>query len=316
MLNLKYFIIALLFMTFMSCEKNLMEDIESGSWNNEKSVLNIKFTSQLGAAAITRDDISGNGEISFFILDTLITSNLSLKIEELNLSYGALSDKNVGDIVTFGNDSTATITITSQTGLNKEWQIRWKKFEDVIIGVWDIKILWVYGGMQPQYGGTIVYDMSVLPELQQFDYPPTKEYDNTLTFTLGGVTIEGDSYGTVYNDAGLDGEYADFIFVADTTADVNKFYRKIPKGISNWSKNVVKNTITCTPLEGGSSNTCSYIEAGTYQLDVQKSITITDNALMFGLYQPPYLPSRYTRKSIIVDSPQEYYIEIKKQNNK
>ena len=310
-------IILLLSISFTSCEKNLMENVESGAWNNEKSILNIKFSNQLGAPSIIRDSITGAGEISFFFLDTLNINDLNLKIEQLNLSYGATANVKVGDVLSFAKDSLATISVTSQTGQSKIWTIRLKVFEDIIIGVWNIKFLWLHGGMSAAYGGTYVYDMSKIAEMKKTALPPTKEYDNILTFTLVGVKSNGDSYGTVNNDAGLDGAYADFIYTGtgtDTIADVNKFYRKIPKGISNWSKNVSKNTITFTPIGGGISSTCTYIEAGTTILDGYKSITIVDKALRFDLDQPGLLRTRYTTRNKVVDSPQKFFIEIKKQS--
>lgn len=312
MKNLKILIIILLTIGLWSCEKNLMDYIESGEWNSEKSVLNIKFNNQLGAANITRDSITDDGEVSFFYLDSSNSGNMNLEILEMNLSYGATANKKVGDILEFGADSTANLTVTSQNGKSKIWTIRMKTFEDVIIGTWNLQKLWIYGGMAPYYSAVI--NMVTWDPFKKNSLPASKEMDNTLTFTLEGALANGNSFGTIVNDPGPDGLFADFIFSqSGDTIDVNHFYRKIPTGVSKWSKDVSKNTITFTPLDGGASSTCDYVEAGTYQLDANRSITLTDIALRFNLDQPGVLETRGTRRNYAVDSVIKFFIEIKKQ---
>ena len=63
-------------------------------------------------------------------------------------------------------------------------------------------------------------------------YGPQAECDNVLTFTMTGVTDEGNTSGICINDAGADGKYADFIFLGDgnkenpgVDIDLKKFYR-------------------------------------------------------------------------------------------
>lgn len=311
-----YLIIVIVPFVLSGCVKDMMEEISSGTWNNERGIINIKLDQQLGNAQISRDSV-GEGQVNFYI-NTNKTTELSLKINELNLSYGAVSDKKTGDYLSFDNeDSTAVITITSTSGLQREWKIKLKPFEDEIVGVWDITHTYIYGGMWPQYGGTRIYEMSGIVELQRQGTPPIAEYDNVVTFTLEGITDEGDSFGTVTNEAGADGLYADFWWqTTDTVADVNKFYRKIPKGTSNWSKKASNRTVTFTPIGGGAISTCKIIDAGTTVLDVSnKSVTIVDKALQFDLNQPNYQPTLYQRRNTVVDSPKIFYIEIKKRTN-
>lgn len=298
------------------CVKDMMEEITSSTWNNERGIIHIKLDQQLGDAQITRDSI-GDGLVSFYINPDK-TTELSLRITELNLSYGAISDKKTGDYLSFNNeDSTAVITITAASGLKREWIIKLKPFEDEIVGVWDITHLHIYGGMWPQYGGTKIYNMSEIVELQRLGTPPLAEYDNIITFTLEGITEEGDSYGTVTNDSGADGLYADFWWqTTDTIADVNKFYRKIPKGTSNWKKTASQRSITFTPIGGGTISTCKIIDAGTMVLDVSnKSVTIAEKALQFDLNQPNYQPTLYLRRNVVVDSPKIFFVELRKRTN-
>jgi len=286
--------------------------IESGEWNSERNILNLKFNNQLGPAKITRDTITDEGVVEFFYLDTLNTGDMNLVILEMNLSYGAKANKSVGDTLSFGADSIAYLTITSQNGKSKIWTIKMKTFNDVILGRWSIQNLWIYGGIPPYYSNVI--DIVKWDPFKKNSLPASKEVDNILTFTLEGVLANGNSFGTVVNDPGPDGLFADFIFIdSGDTIDVNHLYRKIPVGVSKWSKDISKNTITFTPLNGGVSNTCTYIEAGTYKLDEKKSITINDVALEFDLDQPNILETRGRRRNYGVDSVKKFYIEIRKQ---
>jgi hypothetical protein len=297
----------------MSCEKNLMDNIESGSWNSERSILNIKFSNQLGTANIIRDSLD-NGLVNFYYVDSLNTGNMNLEIKEMNLSYGATADKKAGDILSFSSDSMAYINVTSQNGKTKTWTVKMKTFDDIILGTWKIQKLWLYGGIAPDYSAVI--NMVTWDPFKRNSLPASKETDNLLTFTLGGALANGDCFGTVNNDAGADGLYANFIFIeSGDTIDVNNFYRKIPKGISNWSKNVAANTITFTPLGGGVSSTLTFVATGVYQLDSKRSITISDQALVFNLNQPSNISTRSQRRNYAVDSPQKFYIEIQKQSN-
>lgn len=313
MTKIKYTIILILSITFISCEKNLMDNIESGDWNSEKGILNIKFSDQLGAAIIYNDSL-GNGYVNFYYMDTLNSGNMNLEIKELNLSYKATADKKAGETLLFGPDSIAHISVTSQNGKTKTWTIKMKTFDDIILGTWKIQKLWLYGGIAPDYSAVI--NMVTWDPFKRNPLPASKETDNLLTFSLAGALANGDCFGTVNNEAGPDGLYADFIFIeSGDTVNVNNFYRKIPKGISNWSKSAAANTITFTPLSGGASSTLTFVETGSYQLDTKRSITIADKALVFNLNQPSNITTRGKRRNYAVDSPQKFYIEIQKQSN-
>lgn len=313
MTKIKYTIILILSITLLSCEKNLMDNVESGSWNSERGILNIKFSNQLGTANIFRDSLD-NGLVNFYYVDSLNSGNMNLEIKEINLSYGATADKKDGDILSFGSDSIAHINVTAQNGKSKIWTIKMKTFDDIILGTWKIQKLWLYGGIAPDYSAVI--NMGTWDPFKRNPLPASKETDNLLTFSLGGALANGDCFGTVNNDAGPDGLYADFIFIeSGDTIDVNNFYRKIPKGISNWSKSAAANTITFTPLSGGTSSTLTFVETGSYQLDSKRSVSITDKALVFNLNQPSNITTRGKRRNYAVDSPQKFYIEIQKQSN-
>lgn len=295
-----------------SCQKNSMEEIASGNWNNERAVLGIKFDAQLGEAKIVRNQ-QGDGVIDFYY-DLGVIAGLNIQLKELNLSYGALADKKCGDVLTFNpTDSTAVITVTSHTGLNRTWTIKAHGFTDKILGTWQITHLKVFGGMLPQQKGTHIFDLADMDELKKQGTPPSAELDNMLTFKMDGLDINGNPYGTLTHSAGTDGLFADFQWNStDTIADINKFYRKIPEGKSTWSKDLATGIVTFTPEGNGSKSDGKFTEASTTKLDVNNTIVITDNALVFTINQPNYAPTLGKNRNVVVDSPKKYYIEIKK----
>jgi len=296
----------------ISCQKNSMEEIESGSWNNERSILGIKFDAQLGDAKISRDE-NGDGHIDFYY-DLAIISNLTINLKELNLSYGAVSDKHIGDSITFSStDSTAVVVVISHTGLSRTWTIKAHGFTDEILGSWQITKLQVFGGMLPQQKGTHIFDLVELDELKILGTPPSAELDNILTFSMEGLDDAGNPYGTLTHSAGDDGLFADFQWQSsDTVADINKFYRQIPDGTSTWSKDLATDLVTITPEGNGSASEGKFIGAGSTKLDVNNTITIAENAFLFSLNQPNYAASFGLNRNVVVDSPKKYYVEIKK----
>lgn len=80
-----------------------------------------------------------------------------------------------------------------------------------------------------------------------------KEQDNVISFKYTRVdSSDGTTYGTYINNAGADGEYADFIYYAfdqgsrqgeDKYIDVTPLYRLLPKGKMLWSQAYQSNVI-------------------------------------------------------------------------
>lgn len=310
--NIILFSLVVFFIT--SCQVNSMEEIARGNWNNERAILDIKFDAQLGDAKIVRNE-QNEGFIDFYY-DLGVISDLSIQLKELNLSFGATSDKKIGDDINFNpTDSTAVIVITSKTGVERTWIIKAHGFTDEILGTWQIIHLKVFGGMLPQQKGTHIFDLADLEEMKLLGTPPSAELDNQITFVMEGLDETGNPYGTLTHDAGADGLYADFQWKStDTIADISKHYRQIPKGTSSWKKELSTGNVTITPQGNGVQTVGKYTGAGSTKLDVNNTITISDKALVFSLNQPNYAASFGKNRNVVVDSPKKYYVEIKKLN--
>lgn len=309
----------LLAVTVFSCKKDMMEDIDEGGWNNERSIIQISVEHQVGLATVKRD-ASNNGLISFmFNVSSGDVSRITIK--SLELSFGATADKNVGDQLNFDNpDKTAQIKVRSATGQERIWTLSFVPFTDELIGTWAISKLTVYGGAWPEYGGA-----SALDDIAERNWNwkqdgtgPIAEYDNTLTFTLEGITESGDSYGRCINDAGADGRYADFIFVDDpdgakTEIDVNGHYRQIPPGESSWKRNSAQGTISFTTSDN-KVTTGRFIGAGTEGLPGGATVTVADNAFTFDRDFSYVWIDIYKDREKLVENARKYWIQVKKIN--
>lgn len=307
-----YFLIILILAGSYACQTDPMAEVLAGKWNKERNILNIVFENQVGAATITRD--GNKAQIDFTCNTTDMTSLSAIKINLLEVSFEASSSVGVGDVLDFENaDKKTTITVTSLNGESLEWEIALHPFNESLLGTWDIKSLYVYGGTGPVYGGANVVKMSDKPWSWSATEGPDKEQDNYLSFTLDGITSDGNTYGTVVNNAGNDGVYANFIFTGKTpNIDVNNFYRTIPKGTGKWARNYTAGTITFT-FPDGSSKVGSLVDSGvTVDLGDGKSRTLTTNAFMFSLSGVDDWANIYTDYDVFVKRPRVYWIDVTK----
>lgn len=297
--------------TTYSCQDDPWEDIESGDWNNERSVISIKFQNQVGQPVIERIN-DETGEIELSINGDAVEDLSAISIEELVLSYGATSNIEEGESLNFENpDNTAVLTVTSQNGKKRDYTIKVNSFTESLLGRYEIDNLVLYGGTGPEYGGGAVLDLTSKPWIWPETEGPQAELDNYLVFELGGITAEGNTYGTVTNYAGADGSYADFQFVLDPVTDVNNFYRKIPKGEAEWMRDYNTGTITFT-FSDGHTTTGTFESAGTEDLGNGLSKTIENMAFVFNLNGTDDWDNIYSDYDKFVKRPRRYWIEVTK----
>lgn len=309
----KYFLgIFALALVISACQKDPLSEVNSGEWNNERSVLDIKFANQVGKASIERiDEVSGG--ISIAINVDAVPNLSSITILELQLSYGAESSVKKGDALNFENaGNSAVITVTSPTGKTRDYTIRATSFTENLIGVYNVTNLIVYGGTGPEYGGAAVLPMISKPWVWPAQGGPAADLDNIITFELTGITDEGNTYGIVRNDAGADGLFANFLFVGNPETDVNHFYRKIPAGEGQWLRNYANGTVVFT-FPNGSTTTGVFATAGTEDLGHGQSKIITDYALAFSLNGTDDWDKIYSDYDKFVKRPRRYWIELNKQ---
>lgn len=289
------------------------QDIEEGNWNNERSILNITFQNQVGQAQIERiDDETGKIHVSINV--DAVPDLSAIQIQELVLSYQAQSDIAQGEAINFENESNSSeITITSPTGKKRDYTIIANPFSEDIIGTYTVDQQVLYGGTGLQYGGGAVLNLSDKPWIWPSEEGAVKELDNTLVFELTGITDDGNTYGTVTNNAGDDGTYANFLFVGDPQTDVNGFYRKIPKVNGEWLRDYNTGTIIFT-FEDGHTTTGRFIGPGTEDLGNGLSNTVENNAFVFDLNGVDDYDNIYSDYDKFVKNPHKYWIEITKQN--
>lgn len=303
-------LIILLAFVVTSCQKDPLSYVNSLKWDNQRNILDISFANQVGTPIITRID-STQGIITVAINMEAVPNLSAIKVKQLELSYGAKSSKSVGDILNFQNNSdTASIKVTSPTGLSRTYTVTATPFRETLIGKYSISDLTLYGGTGPEYGGGAVFALSSKPWDWVAKTGPSAELDDTLVFQMTGVTPEGNTYGTIDNEAGPDGLYANFIF--GDTVDVNHFYRKVPEGNGKWLRNYQTGTITFT-FSDGHTTTGKFIKAGTEDLGNGLSKVTTNFALEFTLNGKDNWNKIYSDYDKIVERPRIFWVDLNKQ---
>lgn len=313
----KLMALACVAMGLQACEKDLQDDIEGGKWNHERQVIEIKMENQIGAAEIEVDDAT-TGTIELQINIDAVPDLKNVKIAALQLSYQAKSSVGVGDALNFDNpERTASMTVTAATGQQREYTIHMSEFRETLVGKWQIQSLKVYAGTGPEYGGAAVMTFTDKPWCWRDNAGPAWEEDNTLTFTMTGVSDSGNTMGTCVNDPGPDGKYGDFTYVGNNpenpgvNIDLDHFYRQIPTGESTWERDYAAGTVTFTDANG-KQTTGRFEGSGTEDLGYDKSYTITDYAFSFTLNGTDDWTNIYQDYDKFVKKPRKYWIPVKK----
>ena len=247
-------------MVFSACqeaERNTEELIDP--WLRERTPVNVRLESQVGPAVISSD----------WRTDDLGTVTVSLVTPELDLSavkvvaldfaypeseYCPTASIKPGDTIDL-SDGTAEFVVTAKSGETRTYTISYTNFRDPLEGSYsftpvgyvleDSKHSYLcacvmIGGFEQWITYCNVMDKTGL--WINGSYWPIDENDNILSFRLDKVNdITGETYGTVVNEAGPDGKYADYQMKAgwsDTTPtyDINDEYRLIPVGKARWAK--------------------------------------------------------------------------------
>lgn len=312
MKKINYIIFLLLAVSFTACQTDPMSEINEGAWNRERNILNIKFDGQIGDATISRD---GNNANIVFKYNTTSGHPLSaVPLTLFEISYGASASVSLGGTLNFDNeDNSAKITVTPVNGEALNWTLTLIPFTEELIGTWDIKSLYVFGGTGVEYGGAAVLRMSDKPWCWPAEYGPDREEDNKLIFTLSEITPEGNTTGKIVNDVGADGRYADFIFIAKTpNIDVNHFYRKIPIGEGTWYRDYATGEITFT-FADGTKQVGELAQPGTVDLGNGILRSLATKAFVFELNGNDDWDNIYNDFDKFVSRPRKYWIDISKE---
>ncbi len=305
-------------LALQSCVKDLQDDVNDGGWNHERSVIGIEFENQIGAASIENVDAS-TGNIDLAINVGAQPSMASVKLKKLDLSFQATSSVKVGDALDFSNGQ-ASFTVTSTLGETRTYTIHVSEFTESLVGTYQVNSLTVYGGTGPEWGGGAVMQLADKPWCWSEIYGPDVECDNTLTFTLIGVTEDGSTTGTCFNNAGDDGKYADFIFQGSMNKeeegvdiDLKHFYRQIPEGESTWIRNYSEGTVSFISKEG-KTTVGQFVEAGTIDVGYDTSFTVDNQAFQFSLSGTDDWTNIYSDYDKFVKKPRIFWVCVTKVN--
>ena len=218
-------------------------------WLRERTPVNLRLESQIGAAVIS-DDWRNDAEGSIVV--NLITSGLDMsavKVEALDFKfpdseYCPKASVNPGGTLDFSSGK-ASFTVTAYNGETRTYTVSYTQFKDPLEGTYTFTpIGGILDGSAPASAFIIIGgwdDAVVLSTVMDKwwhwggGYMPTDEDDNTLSFRLEEADPEtGATFGTLVNTPGDNGLYANYMY--NNSIDVNDKYRIFPAGKSRWSK--------------------------------------------------------------------------------
>jgi len=203
----------------------LTKDYEPQTGN---SILNLMVKDQLGESSVDEE----NKQLVVVIPDN--GSDISaIEITALEVSYGASADVVVGSTLDFSSENTSSVTVTSEAGEESVWTIKLMVAPD-LAGAWSLPSQIIY--VEQEWGDKYTKDISV-------DFVnASKEYDNEVVIVEEGLS-DGKPFGKITNNAGADGQYADYDMPDDDTVDMNyKLRHLLPTGESYWELDL--NTLT------------------------------------------------------------------------
>ena len=218
-------------------------------WLRERTPVNLRLESQIGAAVIS-DDWRNDGVGSVVV--NLITGGLDMsavKVQALDFKF---PDSEFCPTASIGPGSTldlssgsASFVVTAHNGETRTYTVTYTQFKDPLEGTYTFTpVGGILDGSAPACAFIIVggWDGAVVRSTVMdkwwhwgSGYMPTDEDDNTLSFRLEGADPEtGATYGTLVNTPGDNGLYANYMY--GNSIDVNDKYRIFPAGKSRWGK--------------------------------------------------------------------------------
>ena len=218
-------------------------------WLRERTPVNLRLESQIGAAVIS-DDWRNDGVGSVVV--NLITGGLDLsavKVQALDFKF---PDSEFCPTASIGPGSTldlssgqASFVVTAYNGETRTYTVTYTQFSDPLEGTYTFTpVGGILDGSAPACAFIIVggWDgaevrSTVMDKWWHWGggYMPTDEDDNTLSFRLEKADPEtGATFGTLVNTPGDNGLYANYMY--NNSIDVNDKYRIFPAGKSRWAK--------------------------------------------------------------------------------
>lgn len=304
-----------------ACTKKPWADVEEGSWNNDRRILDIKFAGQAGLAKV-KDVDATTGTINVQLATNLVSDMSKVTVETLDLSYKATATIQRGGTLDFSG-AAPTITVTSATGKTRTYTIEMTEFTETIVGAYKITSSQIWGGTGPEYGGGSLFDPSAQekPWYHAEGHGPEAEYDDYLEFTMDKIMDDGNTTGKCIHYGGVDGKHWNCLFKdfekkeGDLDIDVHRFYRQIPVGESTWVRDYVNNTISFTDVNG-TVTTGEILPSGSYHIytyedkGVSYDVTVGDYAFKFKLQGADDWTNIYSTYDKTAKRPRLFYVMV------
>jgi len=246
----RYILVIMIATVLFSCKKDPLSEINDGSWNKERNIINIAFSDQIGKATITRNADSATIEFLDFSSDFS-----AIEVTALEISYGATSSVVAGQKLNFNNaDNTATITITPANGEPLVWILKANKYVNPYKGTWSIQSFrfkwddWNGWGLQGE--ATVASKMNSVNACM----------DDIITFSdIQGADASGAFYGSYERTKGADGVYGSY--VSPLGNDWSNKFGQLPNGKGKYFINS-DNTVSIE-IEGSGKKLTSKGSQGT-----------------------------------------------------
>jgi hypothetical protein len=221
-----------------------LRDISS----NERSILAVKVPDQIGPHVITRTDTET--KVTVYIKPGTDRSSIA---PDIQVSYKAKIEPRPGETFDFeGNNNQRVYTVISETGLTRDWIVEVLEYDFDMNGTWKIDNAEFFYNVSEEYGA----DDWKGTKLLEWPLPGAADAkDDVITFSLDGVTPDGNLYGTFTHDAGANAKFATFNYTGNTPTNFDYKFKKLPDGSGTWLRNLTDNTITFNKGETNESVT-------------------------------------------------------------
>jgi hypothetical protein len=243
----RYFKVIMIATTFFvaSCAND--EDYHlKGIESNERSILDVKVPNQIGPAVITRTP--DETKITVYVKPG---TDLTAIAPDVQVSYKSKVSPASGNTFNFSTGS-KVYTVTSETGLTREWNIEVLEYDFDMGGTWSLAKSEFFYNVSEEYGA----DDWKGTKLLEWPLPGAADgNDDIITFELEGVTSGGNLYGTFTHSAGTDDKFPTFNYTGNTPTNFDYKFKKLPNGTGTWLRNLTDNTITFNKDESDQSVT-------------------------------------------------------------
>jgi len=223
-------------------ENYYIKDVET----NERSILAVKVGDQIGPHVITRTDFES--KVTVYVKPA---TDLSAVAPDIQVSHKATVTPSPAEPFDFaGNNNRRVYTVTSETGLTRDWVVEVLEYDFDMGGDWKVVGAEFFFNVSEEYGASDWMGTKLL----EWPLPGVADAkDDVITFTLEGVTPEGNLYGTFNHTPGPDGKYPNYNYAGNTPTNFDYKFAKLPEGTGTWVRNLTDNTLTFNDGESNES---------------------------------------------------------------